>query len=106
MAEIFQTRDELWAALEDEFLTGVPDAELQDARERMADARALIERWLERGDQVLVYRNKALDSRSLGHRQFTSASAQVEASEHPEPPNVCPLNIPVHWAYLLVGRVA
>lgn len=63
----------------------------------------LFTKWLQRGDGVAVYENKAMDSSNLGHKQFCSfgsPSAQIETSEAPQRmPDIGRPN----WAYQLVA---
>ena len=68
--------------------------------------RAVVERWLDRGDGVAVYENKALDSSNLGHKQFVSygsAAAQIETAEPPQ--RMPDVGNAINWAYQLVATV-
>ncbi len=67
---------------------------------------ATVQRWLDRGDGVAVYENKALDSASLGHRKFESFGSPDAQIEVAEPPTRMPdLGGSINWAYQLEAVV-
>ena len=73
--------------------------------------KAIIERWLSRGDGCAVYQNMALDSANAGHRKFVSygsKAAQLEVDDSGIPDGVPPIRLPdiggqINWAYQLEG---
>lgn len=66
--------------------------------------QATINRWLERGDGVAVYRNVALDSALAGHRQFVSYGSSAAQLETDSPPTQLPdIGGAVNWRYQLAG---
>lgn len=61
-------------------------------------------RWLDRGDGIAVYENKAMDSANHGHQQFVSfgsAAAQIESETPPE--RMPDIGTKINWGYMLVG---
>ena len=74
--------------------------------------QALVRGWLDRGDGVAAYENKALDSGQLGHVKylsFGSERAQLEPkdcdSEGNPPQRLPDIGPALNWAYQLVGTV-
>lgn len=63
------------------------------------------QRWIERGDQALLYRNEDLSSRDLGLLKivsYGSIMAQIEAEQHPVPPVTLPdIGGDINWRYQL-----
>lgn len=72
-------------------------AEFQDL------ACGLFIKWLQRGDGIAVYENKAMDSSNLGHKQFCSYGSSAAQIETAEPPQRMPDIGKVNWAYQLVA---
>lgn len=65
---------------------------------------ATVNRWLERGDGVAVYRNEDLGSRMLGHRQFLSFGSPQAQLEGDVPPQRLPdIGTAINWRYQLEG---
>lgn len=67
---------------------------------------ATVQRWLDRGDGVAVYRNEAMDSPRLGDRQFVSFGSPEAQIETDEPPQRMPdVGSAINWAYQLEATV-
>lgn len=63
-----------------------------------------VSNWLARGDGCAVYENAALDSSSLGHKQFVSYGSEKAQLEVVEPPTRLPdIGNNINWAYQLIG---
>lgn len=89
------TTDELRALLAEEFIGHEQERET---------ARALMNRWLSRGDGIAVYRNQALDSQDRGARRFLSFGSPAAQLESAEPPVRMPdIGGVIGWKYVLVG---
>lgn len=68
------------------------------------DQRAVVARWLARGDGVAVYRNEDFGSPELGHRQFVSYGSAAAQLEVAEPPTRLPdIGHAINYRYQLVG---
>jgi hypothetical protein len=69
------------------------------------EAMRLIDRWLDRGDGVAVYRNEDLDDHTwLGHMKFVSYGSEQAQLEVDEPPTRLPdIGSDINWRYQLVG---
>ena len=66
----------------------------------------LVRGWMDRGDGVAVYRNQAMDSANLGHRQFVSYGSAKAQLEMEEPPQRLPdLGSKINWAYQLEAAI-
>jgi len=64
----------------------------------------LIEKWLERGDGVAVYRNMDLGHPEVGRVQavsFGSPAAQLETNDPPE--TMPDIGGAINWRYQLIG---
>lgn len=66
------------------------------------DDVAKIERWLERGDGVAVYRNEDLGHPEVGHRKFASFGSPAAQLEVDVPPKGLPdMGQAINWRYYL-----
>jgi hypothetical protein len=69
----------------------------------------LVETWIARGDQVLVYENRDLGHIAVGQHIYVSYGgerAQIERTQFPEPPVKLPdVGGLIGWRYQLVGVV-
>jgi len=80
------------------------EAELFEILDR--DHHVIVRGWLDRGDGVAIYINRALDSERCGHRQFMSfgsARCQLETTEPPE--RLPDIGASINWAYRLEATV-
>lgn len=63
-----------------------------------------VNKWLERGDGIAVYRNQAMDSSNLGHRKFVSYGSRQAQLDTEEPPQRLPdIGSQINWPYQLEG---
>lgn len=67
---------------------------------------ATVRRWLDRGDGVAVYRNRAFDSSAFGCRKFVSYGSGQAQLETDDPPQRLPdIGGSINWPYLLEAGV-
>jgi hypothetical protein len=67
---------------------------------------ATVQRWLDRGDGVAVYRNEAHELPRHGDRQFVSFGSPEAQIEMAEPPTRMPdIGAVINWAYQLEATV-
>lgn len=73
-----------------------------------AEVRAQCDRWLARGDSILVYENQEFGHPDMGSRQITSYgshAAMLEADRFPQPPMTLPdIGSQINWRYQLTHR--
>lgn len=70
------------------------------------ERHSLVRSWMDRGDGVAIYRNQAMDSSNLGHRQFVSYGSAKAQLEMEEPPQRLPdIGSKFNWAYQLEATV-
>lgn len=63
-----------------------------------------VNKWLARGDGIAVYRNQAMDSSNLGHRQFVSYGSRQAQLDMEDPPQRLPdIGGQINWPYQLEG---
>ena len=66
----------------------------------------MVQRWLDRGDGVAVYKNADLGHPDLGHMQFVSFGSEKAQLEVDEPPQRMPdIGGAINWRYQLEGKV-
>ena len=75
-----------------------------------ADSERLFKRWLDRGDGIAVYENKAMDSTNMGHKKFVSYGSDEALLPTPDS-GVPPIRLPdssieINWPYQLVSIFA
>lgn len=77
---------------------------LSGALEPVSDALVVMNRWLERGDGVAIYRNEDLGHPHLGHRQFVSYGSPEAQIVDAFPPTRMPdIGGAINWRYQLEG---
>jgi len=70
----------------------------------LLDASETIDRWVERGDGVAVYRNYDFCSPDLGHVQMVSYGSPDAQLETDVPPTTLPdIGNAINWRYQLEG---
>ena len=67
-------------------------------------ALPLLKSWLERGDGIALYENRAIDSTHVGAKKWVSYGSSRAQLETDEPPRRLPdIGKQINWAYQLVG---
>ena len=68
------------------------------------DHHELVTSWLDRGDGVACYENKAFDHSWFGHKKFISFGSSAAQIERDEPPEQLPdIGRTINWPYWLIA---